>query len=117
MRLDIISDRGLTRSAARSNRYVLATITAPAGDLRARPPANIALVLDRSGSMDGEKIVLARQAAEQALRLLRPDDRFAVVIYDTQVEVLVESTRASADAVASACARIREVEPRGSTDL
>jgi Ca-activated chloride channel family protein len=117
MRLEIMADRRLARAAARSNRYLLATLTAPAGQAGPRLPVNISLVLDRSGSMGGDKIVLARQAAEQALRLLGPEDRFSVVIYDTQVDVLVQSTLATPREVEMACARLRTVEPRGGTDL
>ena len=40
--------------------------------------------------MDGErKFELARDAVEQALRMLHPEDRFTLVVYDEQVDVLV----------------------------
>lgn len=60
-----------------------------------RPPVNIALVLDRSGSMKGEKIQQAKRAALAAIDRLRDDDIVSVVTYDTNVRVLVPSTRAS----------------------
>ena len=61
-----------------------------------RPPVNIALVLDRSGSMKGEKIQQAKRAALAAIDRLRDDDIVSVVTYDTNVRVLVPATRASA---------------------
>ena len=61
-----------------------------------RIPVNVALVLDRSGSMgDGRKFELAREAVEQSLRMLHDDDRFALVVYDTRIDVLMHSTHAT----------------------
>lgn len=56
-----------------------------------RPPINVALVLDRSGSMKGERMEQAKQAAFLALDYLRPADTVAVVAYDDAAEVLVPS--------------------------
>ena len=42
----------------------------------------LVVVIDKSGSMDGQKIRLAAQAVEEAIGRLKPADRFAVVIYD-----------------------------------
>src|SRR5688572_6179271 len=58
-----------------------------------RPPVNIALVIDRSGSMSGDKIVKAREAALEAVRRLSPDDILALVAYDTSVQTLVPAQR------------------------
>ncbi len=54
-----------------------------------RPPVNLTLILDRSGSMSGDKIVKAREAAITALRLLGPQDLFSLVIYDHNVQTLI----------------------------
>jgi Ca-activated chloride channel homolog len=58
-----------------------------------RPPVNIALVIDRSGSMSGDKIVKAREAALEAVRRLGTDDIVALVVYDTNVQTLVPAQR------------------------
>jgi Ca-activated chloride channel family protein len=58
-----------------------------------RPPVNIALVIDRSGSMSGDKIVKAREAALEAVRRLGPDDIVALVVYDSAVQTLVPAQR------------------------
>lgn len=55
----------------------------------ARPPVNLALVLDRSGSMAGEKIERARAAALEVLRRLSADDVFALVAYDSTAQTLI----------------------------
>jgi len=56
---------------------------------RQRPMLNVAIVLDRSGSMEGEKLRRAKEAALYALTLLRADDMLSLVVYDTEVAVLV----------------------------
>jgi len=60
-----------------------------------RAPLNVAIVIDKSGSMSGEKIANARAAAKAALDALSPDDIVAVVAFDDTVQVLVPATKAS----------------------
>ncbi len=59
----------------------------------ARTPGNIALVIDRSGSMKGAKIEKAREAARMAINRLDPSDHASVVIFDHQIEALVPARR------------------------
>jgi Ca-activated chloride channel family protein len=54
-----------------------------------RMPVNVCFVLDRSGSMKGEKIERVRQAVAKAVDLLDTQDIAAVVIFDHRTEVLV----------------------------
>ncbi|MHA2104818.1 MAG: vWA domain-containing protein [Candidatus Hodarchaeales archaeon] len=53
-------------------------------------PFNLALVLDRSGSMHGQKIEFAKQAVKEVIANLRPDDELHLVIYDNVVNVVFE---------------------------
>ncbi|MGQ0714871.1 MAG: vWA domain-containing protein [Gemmatimonadaceae bacterium] len=118
MTLSIQTDRSLIRSGARSTRYVLVSFDAPPAERRTKRPAiNVSLVLDRSGSMSGEKLALAKQATEKALRLLSPADRFSLVAYDDTVQVITQSTLATPDAVRQAILALSHIDPRGSTDL
>ncbi len=59
-----------------------------------RTPANVCIVLDRSGSMQGEKIAKAKEAAIMVVDRLNPDDIISVVAYDSSVTVLVPATKA-----------------------
>lgn len=115
------TDRVLVRAAGRSRRFVLVELTAPRAMPRAgagRPPANLAFVLDRSGSMSGQaKLTLARQAVLEAVGRLEASDRFAVVVYDDLVDVLVPGTAASDESRHLAGRQLAAVQPRGSTDL
>jgi len=55
-------------------------------DLRGRgrqPSVALALVIDKSGSMSGLKVEMAKEAAARSIRLLRPDDRATVLAFDS----------------------------------
>ena len=58
-----------------------------------RTPVNVALVLDRSGSMQGERIAAAKQAAEMALSRLSSNDTVALIAYNHNVDVLRPASR------------------------
>lgn len=60
-----------------------------------RAPLNVSLVVDRSGSMQGERIARAKEAARLAVGMLGPEDVVSVVAYDTEAQVLVPATKAS----------------------
>lgn len=114
------TDRGLVRAEARSTRYVLIEATAPTPEVERstkRPPVNVAFVLDRSGSMAGTKIAMARHAVERAITGLEPQDRFAVITYDQVIEVVAPSQLATEENKRSAVLALMDVDARGSTDL
>lgn len=80
-----------------------------------RQPVNLAVVLDRSGSMSGAKIEKARQAALAALRELGARDRFALAAYDTEARVIIPSQ--TIEDRETLAARISRIQPGGSTAL
>src|ERR1051326_3579502 len=55
---------------------------------RKRTPLNLAVVLDRSGSMSGAKIEKARQAAMELVEHLEPEDFFSLISYSDRAEVV-----------------------------
>jgi Ca-activated chloride channel homolog len=60
-----------------------------------KPSLAMVLVIDKSGSMDGTPIELARQAAKAAVELLSPRDSIAVVGFDHEAQVICEMTSAA----------------------
>jgi Ca-activated chloride channel family protein len=80
-----------------------------------RTPVNVAIVLDRSGSMGGQKIRQAKKAAIMAIDYLDSQDILSVISYDDRIDVLVPATKIS-DKVNIAAA-IQRLTARGSTAL
>jgi len=80
-----------------------------------RIPLNLSLVLDRSGSMSGEKLAAARDAARLVVRRLWPEDLVSVVAFDDAVQVVAPPSRgAEAPDLAR---RVAAIEPGGMTNL
>ena len=70
--------------------YLQIGLQASKSELPRRPPLNIALVIDRSGSMaDEHKLEYAKSAAVQLVNSLTPNDTFALVAFDDTANLLV----------------------------
>lgn len=79
------------------------------------PPLNICLVLDRSTSMQGEKMDMVKATAIQLLRGLRSEDVLSVVAFSDNAEVIipasVEADRKKQEG------RIQMIQPSGATEI
>ncbi|HSK00671.1 MAG TPA: VWA domain-containing protein [Kofleriaceae bacterium] len=82
-----------------------------------RPPLNLGLVLDTSGSMEGKAIAELRRSARQLVEKLRPGDRVSVVTFHSRAEVLVPGTVIDATSQPRVLAAIEAIRATGTTDL
>lgn len=71
--------------------YILTELTPGESMSSSRIPLNFALVLDRSGSMAGEKLRVLKDAVKNIIDQLNPDDIISIVTFETKTQVLVES--------------------------
>jgi len=88
-------DRAILPAGGAQRAVVKITLDAPPPPEKSmRPAVNLSIVLDRSGSMAGQKLERAKDAAIEALRHLGPMDMFSVVVYDHNVSTVVSAQHA-----------------------
>ncbi len=107
----------LSHRPAGEDGYFLLTLT-PAYTATSRVQAkDITFVIDTSGSMSGEKMGQARRALAFCLKNLNANDRFEIVRFSTEAEVLFEGlVAATRENVARAQAFVDKLEPAGGTN-
>jgi Ca-activated chloride channel homolog len=79
-------------------------------------PKDLILVLDRSGSMDGEKFQQAQQAARYILNNLNPGDRFDIISFSTGIQMYASRLRSESEAP-EARSWLDSLRAEGSTDI
>jgi len=96
--------------------YVIIDIETP---LEARgapsPPLNVCIVIDRSTSMQGEKMDVVKATAIQVLRNLRPQDILSVVAFSDRAEVIIPA--AFHQERGKLEARVQMIQPSGATEM
>jgi Ca-activated chloride channel homolog len=111
----IMSKDALPITGSEQAVYALVDIKAGSGTALGAMPANFALVLDRSGSMDGEKLVHMKEAAGYLVDHLGGRDLVSITIFDDQVETLVPNQPAQNRQEIKAI--LEKVTARGGTQI
>ena len=99
---------------------VVAELAAAVPDFSTAGPRlslNLALVIDRSGSMRGDKMDETKQAARKLVEQLLPDDTLAIVSYSDDVRVDLPASKLGAAHREAAYDAIARMQPSGSTNL
>lgn len=97
--------------------YLMMTLVPPTVPVEP-VPRELVLVVDNSGSMQGESMTQAVAALDRALSRLRPSDRFNVIRFDdTTEQVFPQSVPADAGNVAQARRFVQSLQANGGTEL
>jgi Ca-activated chloride channel family protein len=86
-----------------------------AGGAAVRLPLNFSLVLDRSGSMGGEKIAQLRDAVRAMINRLEPTDTVSIIVFNAHTDVLIPATDARDKSALTA--RVSRLEAGGGTTM
>lgn len=116
-KITVSLDRPVLPAAKAQHCYVKVELEAPSlpPAKAKRMPVNLCLVLDRSGSMTGERIARARDAVAEVVRHLSREDILSIVTYDDSAEVVVPAQHV--ENPESFMPTIRSILPRGCTAL
>ncbi|MEO7804223.1 MAG: VWA domain-containing protein [Actinomycetota bacterium] len=115
MKAEIRLDHSLLALETDNKVHAMLELTAPAApQMEERPPLNIALVIDRSGSMAGEKLEVTKRCAAFLVERLGPKDHLCLIDFDDQVRLLCPLIPVNKPSLLAAIARIHS---GGSTNL
>ncbi len=116
MKIEVQTDYTTVPAGESALLRIMVTLTAPNDAPNgSSKPLNLALVLDRSGSMAGEKLHHVKKATQTIFEMMNPEDVFSLVAYDHQVAEVVSPVKVGqARAVEE---RIAGLESGGSTCL
>ncbi len=81
------------------------------------PPLNVCLVLDRSTSMQGDKMDMVKAATLHLMRSLRPEDIFSVAAFSDKAEVLIPAAYQSQTERTKLQNRIQMMQTGGATEI
>ncbi|EER91509.1 hypothetical protein BDA96_01G241400 [Sorghum bicolor] len=111
----------VARDASHDNFAVLVHVRAPeaaaASADAARAPLDLVTVLDVSGSMQGSKLALLKQAMGFVIDNLGPADRLSIVSFSNDASREIRLTRMSGDGKASAKEAVESLVADGSTNI
>ncbi len=116
MHLNTLLDVDIVAVESEDEVSVLLELTAPQADsAHTRAPAALEIVLDRSGSMSGDRLEAAKGAVESLIDRLDPTDSFGLVVFDDEVQVVVPAgPLTDKEAVRQV---VRGIYPGGMTNL
>ncbi|MGZ8733968.1 MAG: vWA domain-containing protein [Acidimicrobiia bacterium] len=114
MQANVRFDHHLLAVESEHTVHCMLELDAPAAPAAERPPLQLALVIDCSGSMTGPKLSAARTCAGFLASRLTPADQLALVAFDDDVQLVAPLAPVDPATLAAGIAGIR---PGGMTNL
>jgi len=99
----------------RTRTYVMVDLRGGTIAASKAPPIDLSLVIDRSGSMAGDRLKNAITAAITAIERLRDGDRVSVIAFDQTAQTVVSSTALDATTRAATIEAVRKITLGGDT--
>jgi Ca-activated chloride channel family protein len=116
--MNLISYRPSGKESKAEDGYFLLLASPELKAPQAALPKTAMIVVDRSGSMSGQKIEQARQAVKFFLNQLKPGDTFNVIAYDSEVEAFrPELQRVTAETIKAATGFADSINAGGGTNI
>ncbi len=120
LKLTAVFDRDLVWEQGGSVRYLVVSIEGRKPEktkTEARKPLNIALVIDASGSMSGDKLEAAKEATRGLIRQMSGQDRITLVSFADDVIVHTDAQPVTPETVRKIDAELLQLQTRGMTNL
>lgn len=95
--------------------YFLVEVSPPTHVTRSRRPLNLCLVLDRSTSMQGERLNCLKTAVELIINKLAPEDLISIVAYSDRADVVTEPSHIQNKN--NIIAHVRSIQASGGTEI
>ncbi len=111
----ILTARMASSQVLTGEQHIAVTINMPGATGSVRPPLSLAVVIDRSGSMEGEPLANAKAAAARLVDQLASGDAFTIITYSSHDEVVMPMVRATAENKAAARDAIMGIWDDGNT--
>ncbi|MCS6909286.1 MAG: VWA domain-containing protein [Anaerolineales bacterium] len=81
------------------------------------PPVNLAVVIDRSTSMQGERLNQVKEAVMQLIDSLRPNDTCSIITFSDKAEVILSAQTGSPEQKQLAKAKVSTINAHGGTEM
>ncbi|HSV75067.1 MAG TPA: VWA domain-containing protein [Chthonomonadales bacterium] len=113
--LEVLCGNRYANATALSREHLLLILRSSGAALGRRMPLNLCLVIDRSGSMEGEPLDYVKRACGYVVDLLEPTDVLSIVTFEEQVEVVMPARRVVNRALIKE--HVQRIQPGNTTNL